>query len=73
MAENDIKTIVFDRIRHTLASMKMAASNAEVLFFLLSHLYIITYLQLLNLLDILHYYKYKTFIDQYKKVFCIEF
>ena len=33
MAENDIKTIVFDRIRHTLASMKMAASNAEVFIF----------------------------------------
>ena len=72
MAENDIKTIVFDRIRHTLASMKMAASNAEGLFFL-NLIYIITYLQLLNLLDIVHHYKYETFIDQYKKVFCIEF
>ena len=32
MAEIDAKTVLFDRVRHTLAAMKAAASNAEVRF-----------------------------------------
>ncbi len=32
MAEIDAKTVLFDRVRHTLTAMKAATSNAEVRF-----------------------------------------